>query len=179
MRNSVKITSGELKGRKILTPGGATHPMGERERLALFNMIAEYVPGNYILDAFAGSGALGIEALSRGAMFVVFMEKNRKACQTITRNIGELGLFPMRGGVLQHDAYKVLKTATDRFGIVLADPPYDEYDENKIKVLARVVADPGGILVLSHPGEPPAMPGLRLEKSHKYAGATISLYVKE
>ncbi len=176
--NTVKITSGDLKGRSIQTPGGHTHPMGERERLALFNMIAEFLPGNFVLDAFAGSGALGIEAISRGAGFVVFMEKDARACKTIEKNLIDLNLYPHKGGVLKYDVYTVLKTATDRWGIVLADPPYDQYDEKKLQVLARVVADPGGILVLSHPGEAPEMPGLKLLKTRQYAVAHISIYVK-
>lgn len=175
----VRITGGNLKGRKIRTPGGATHPMGERERIALFNMIVEYLPGNFVLDAFAGSGALGIEALSRGAALVLFMDKDAHVCDVINENLRELGLYGVGGGALKSNVYHALATATDRFGIVLADPPYDKYNERKIKVLARVVADPGGILVLSHPGEAPELPDLKLVKSHKYAGANLSLYVHQ
>lgn len=152
--------------------------MGERERIALFNMIADYVPGNFILDVFAGSGALGIEALSRGAGFVFFMDNDKRACDIITENLISLGLYGRRGGAMQANAYQVLRTATDRFGIVLADPPYDEYNERKIKILARVVADPGGILVLSHPDEAPELPGLELWKTKQYAAAHISVYKK-
>ena len=177
-KGEVRITGGEFKGRKIRTPGGDIHPMGERERIALFNMIAEYVPGNFILDAFSGSGALGIEALSRGAMFVFFMDKDARACKTINQNLRALGLYGAGGGVMKANAYVVLRTATDRFGIVIADPPYDKYDERKIKILARVVADPGGILVLSHPGEAPELPGLKLKKTRKYAAAHISVYAR-
>ena len=65
--------------------------MGERERLALFNMISDYLPRTTVLDAFAGSGALGIEALSRGASEVVFVESNREAAQCIRRNLVSLG----------------------------------------------------------------------------------------
>ena len=175
--NRIRITGGQFKGRKIATPGAGTHPMGERERIALFNMISEYVPGNFIMDAFSGSGALGIEALSRGARFVLFMDKSPRACNTINENLRELGLYGIYGRALKGDAYESVATATDRFGIVLVDPPYDEYDEEKIKILARVVADPVGILVLSHPTElAPEMPGLKLIKTHKYAAAHISLY---
>ena len=59
----VRITSGKYRGRALKTPGGATHPMGSREKLALFNMVAGHLPGALVLDAFAGSGALGLEAL--------------------------------------------------------------------------------------------------------------------
>ncbi|MBQ9018461.1 RsmD family RNA methyltransferase [Candidatus Saccharibacteria bacterium] len=172
----VRITGGECKGLKIGTPGGGTHPMGDRERLAMFNILGERVKGNFIADIFAGGGTLGLEALSRGAAFVLFIEKNRFACDVLNNNMMDLGLSSLNGGVLCGDAYRMLATATDRFGIVFADPPYDEYDPEKIKVIARVVADPSGILVLSHPGEAPEMPGLRLVKTNKYAGAHLSFY---
>ena len=157
-----------------MTPGGKTHPMGERERLALFNMISEYLPGGTVLDAFAGSGALGIEALSRGAKSVTFIEKNHAACRIIRQNLETLQIAQF--DVLESDVYQVCNTTTEQWQVVLADPPYDNYEPDKIKVLARVVADSDGVLVLSHPGEPPEMPGLKLLKSRKYAGATISIY---
>ena len=81
--DNLRITSGNYRGRKIATPGGKTHPMGERERLALFNMIGPFIPEAMVLDAFSGSGALGIEALSRGAKHVVFVDIDKKAFETI------------------------------------------------------------------------------------------------
>ena len=92
MNNTVKITSGKYKGQRILTPGGGTHPMGERERLALFNMILGEIPSARVLDAYAGSGALGIEALSRGAKGVVFIDKSGAAMRTIAQNCSKLGI---------------------------------------------------------------------------------------
>ncbi len=180
MNKSIKITSGEFRGRSIKSPDStATHPMGAREKLALFNMISDYIPGASVLDAFAGSGALGIEALSRGAAFVVFIEKDARACKTINENLRKLNISSSRGSVLQYDIYKILKSVTDCWNLVLADPPYDEYDEKKIQVLARVVAEPGGVLILSHPDVPPRMPGLELLKTRRYAQAHISIYVRK
>ena len=92
MKNSVKITSGTYRGQEILTPGAGTHPMGAREKLALFNMITSELPGAKVLDAFAGSGALGIEALSRGAESVVFVEKSPAAARIIKKNLDKLNL---------------------------------------------------------------------------------------
>lgn len=178
MNNFVKITSGVYRGRKISTPGGKTHPMGERERLALFNMISEYLPDASVLDAFAGSGALGIEALSRGANEATFVEKDTKACRVIQENLRELGIAPRQAEVKRGDAYTILATATHQWKVVLVDPPYDGFDRVRIENLSDVVMGQGGILVLSHPGEAPEIPGLVLQKSRQYAGATISLYVK-
>ena len=176
--NNLRITSGEYKGRKITTPGGHTHPMGERERLALFNVIVDYIPDAKVLDAFAGSGALGIEALSRGALSVVFMEKDVNACQIIKQNLTELSIDPARASVLRNDVYQTIADTPDQWEVVIADPPYDMYDERKIQILARVVATPRGILVLSHPGEAPELPGLKLIKTRTYAAAHLSVYAK-
>lgn len=146
--------------------------MGERERLALFNMVVDSIPGASVLDAFAGSGALGIEALSRGASSVVFIEKNAKACLVIRDNLRELGL---NADVFQGDVVNF--TTGIKFDLILADPPYDKFDINEVKHLLQFLQIEG-IFVLSHPGETPDLPDLKLLKSRKYAGATISVYVK-
>lgn len=168
--NSVKITSGKFRGRKITTPGGVTHPMGERERLALFNMISPYLNEASVLDAFAGSGALGIEALSRGAKEVVFIEKNAKAARVIRENLRELGLEAelFIGKVADFETGQ-------KYGVILADPPYDNFVLEEVARLVQLL-EPEGIFVLSHPGEAPEIDGLKLLKSNTYAGAHLSLY---
>ena len=176
MINYLRITSGIYRGRKILTPGGATHPMGERERLALFNMISGFIPGARVADLFSGSGALGIEALSRGAEEVVFVEKSPRAAKVIRENLEEIG--DISGSkVLTENVYEYLEGLDERWDIVIADPPYDLFDTERIRILAKVVEDTG-ILVLSHPGEAPEMPGLKLDRTKSYAGANISIYLK-
>lgn len=172
MRNSVRITSGTYRGREILTPGAGTHPMGEREKMALFNMISSYLSGARVLDAYAGSGALGIEALSRGASSCVFVEKNATAAKTISENLAKLGLDEaiFKGSVANFE--------TDRnFDVIIADPPYDDFKVDEIVYLARFL-NPNGILVLSHPDKITDMPGLILLKSRQYARAHISIFTK-
>lgn len=172
MANIVRITSGKYRGRKLLTPGGATHPMGERERLALFNMISSHLAGATVLDAFAGSGALGVEALSRGASDVVFIEKNAEATRVIRDNLRELGAEAeiFKGRVSDYQG------ADDRkFEVILADPPYDDFDATEVASLTHLLK-PGGVFVLSHPGEAPEIQGLKLVKTNRYAGARISIY---
>ena len=171
------ITSGEYRGETILTPGGGTHPMGSREKIALFNMISDYLPGAFVLDAYAGSGALGIEALSRGAAFVLFIDKDPRAVKVIQENLRKLGLDGLGGGALLKDVLKATATATDRFSIVLADPPYDDYQPEMITGLTKVVAD-GGLLVTSTPEEAPEIPDLVVLKRKKYARAFITIYQK-
>ena len=89
----IRITSGSLRGRTIRSPRSSlTHPMGAREKLALFNMIGAELPGAVVLDAFAGSGALGIEALSRGAHLVTFIEKDLKIAENLIENLKTVGI---------------------------------------------------------------------------------------
>ena len=170
--NEVRITSGSFKGRRIATPGGKTHPMGSRERIALFNMISEYVPGGRVLDAYAGSGALGIEALSRGASDVEFLEKSPTVAKGIRNNLRDLDL---KARVFTGDATDF--TTNDGFDLILADPPYDEYDLPGVEYLAGFLKS-GGIMMLSHPDEAPEISELKLLKTHKYAAAHLSVYVK-
>ena len=82
----IRVTSGKLRGRVLRSPDtSGTHPMGAREKLALFNMVN--VEGERVLDAYAGSGAVGVEALSRGASEVVFVENNRRTARVILENL--------------------------------------------------------------------------------------------
>jgi 16S rRNA (guanine966-N2)-methyltransferase len=167
---AVYITAGIHKGRRLMTPGAGTHPMGARERIALFNMIGNNLRDFEVLDAFAGSGALGLEAISRGAAYVVFIEKNRAAAEVIKTNIKTLGV----DGVVKVCSASKYEDE-QAYNLVFADPPYDKFDLEEVLHLVKFV-DENGIFVLSHPGEAPELPGLRLWKSNRYAGATISIY---
>ena len=169
---TVAITAGHYKGKKLTTPGGGTHPMGARERIALFNMIGNDLYDFTVLDAFAGSGVLGLEAISRRATYAVFVEKNRAAAEVIKENIRSLGV----DGTVRVCAVKNFEN-DERFNLVMADPPYDRFDFEDVKYLVKFVEE-NGIFVLSHPGEAPELPGLVLEKTGRYARAHISVYHK-
>ena len=173
--DKITITGGQYRGRKIFTPGGKTHPMGSRERLALFNMLGEKCAGAKVLDAFSGSGALGIEALSRGASLVVFCDNSRQVTEVIRRNLSELGI---------NDSFKVVCSKVSGlagdlrdFEVILADPPYDNFDFTEVDSLVGLLKA-NGTLVLSHPGEAPNFEGLELLKTHTYAAAHLSVYTK-
>ena len=149
--------------------------MGERERLAIFNMLGEEVRGAWAIDAFAGSGALGIEALSRGAEFVLFVEKDMRAIETISGNLNNLELL---------DKTLVMKAKVEKvnfapdFDVIFADPPYNRFNLKKVLNLISALKT-GGILVLSHPEmEKIEISGLKLEKSRKYAGFNVDFFRK-
>ena len=177
--DNIRITSGEYRGRNIKSPASAlTHPMGAREKLALFNILSARLPGAVVLDAFAGSGALGIEALSRGAKKTIFVEKNLTAMLTIKANCQNLGIADTRTVYYQEKVGVFCDNFAPRDGdidIILADPPYDNFDLTEVAMLPKCLSK-NGVLALSHPGEAPGIAGLELQKTHKYAGARISIY---
>ena len=167
----IRIISGEYGGRFIDTPKTkATHPMGERERAAIFNRMRQEIPGRRILDAFAGSGAIGIEALSLGASHADFMEIHPKAIRTIQKNLASLQLL---------DRSTITRAPDGDYGIIFADPPYDNPQYEIVALLVRHLV-PGGFFVLSHPGnpEPPRFAYLELLSDKEYAAAHIKIYKK-
>jgi 16S rRNA (guanine966-N2)-methyltransferase len=173
----VRISGGVFRGQRIKTPGGGTHPMGERERTALFNMIFEHLNGSSVIDLYCGGGTLGIEALSRGAAFVLFVDNSARAIKTTNENLQKLGICSSQSKTVVLDATNLTDIMTDCFDLVIADPPYDRYDEKMLANLPKLLLK-NGILVLSHPGEAPEVAGLKLQKTHSYARANISVYYK-
>jgi 16S rRNA (guanine966-N2)-methyltransferase len=118
----VRVVAGEFRGRRLAAPRGArTRPTADRVREALFSMLGD-VSGARVLDLYAGSGALGIEALSRGAGSAVFVERNARAAAVIERNLASLGLEQK---VVRDDAMRFLARAGGTFDLVFCDPPYD------------------------------------------------------
>ena len=169
--NQIRIISGKLGGRLIDTPKtDKTHPMGDRERAAIFNRLRGDIAGKDVLDAFAGSGAIGLEALSLGANSVDFLENNQKAAKTIKANVAKFKLEAQG---------KIVRKLQKEYDIIFADPPYDnpqyEYVEEILKSLKH-----GGIFVLSHPESPAPWEfrGLSLFSDKSYAAAHVKMYQK-
>lgn len=150
----MRIIAGTLGSRVFESPHGhRTHPMGDKIRGALFNMLGD-MAGLTVLDAFAGSGALGFEAMSRGAKSVVAVEIDKSAQITIAKNKRQLGL-DRSVQLIKASANAWLQTAGDPvFDIVLLDPPYDDLQLSLLQRLADCVAA-DGVLVLSWPGDQP------------------------
>ncbi len=138
----MRIIAGSRKGARIFAPRGLdTRPTSDRVREAAFNLVGPVV-GASVLDLFAGSGAMGLEALSRGAVSAVFVESDRDACRTIERNLEKLKLTGAR--VLCRDALQALATDTGRYDLVLCDPPYGFADHARLgPYLARALARTG------------------------------------
>jgi 16S rRNA (guanine966-N2)-methyltransferase len=147
----VRITGGIAKGRVITCPDGLdVRPTGSKIRQALFNILVNKVPGARFLDLFAGSGLMGIEALSRGAASLVAVEQSRQQAKVVESNLNKVGLG---GAVICGDVRKVLPSLPERsYDIIFADPPYRS--TSSVNLPERVdkldlLAD-DGVLVIEH-----------------------------
>lgn len=122
---SVRVISGSARGRKLVALSGLdTRPTTDRVKESIFNIIMPYIPARRVLDLFSGSGAMGIEALSRGSESCVFVEKERPAMQVTKQNIG-LARLEEKSETFMGDALSYLERAKGSFDVIFLDPPYN------------------------------------------------------
>lgn len=182
----VRIIAGSKRGCPIAAPKGRdTRPTLDRVRESLFGILQFEVPGRRVLDLFAGSGSLGLEALSRGAAFAYFCDKDREAVEALRENVGRLGFAgcskiypcPFEGTVA------ALKAAGERVDLVFLDPPYGAnlYGKALSALLAGGVLAPGCILVAEHPPQSPlALPtGLTVSDTRRYGEVGLTFIREE
>jgi 16S rRNA (guanine966-N2)-methyltransferase len=170
----VRIIAGTHRGHRIDAPKGLeTRPTSDRARESAFNLIGP-LEGATVLDLFAGSGAMGLEALSRGAASCVFIESSREACRAIDANLDKLQLH---ASVIQQDALRALAAERRTYDLVLCDPPYDYADHTRLAPqLARVIA-PNGLLVYETTAKfEPEIDGLTTRTSRTYGAARLTLF---
>lgn len=182
----MRVTGGILRGRTLRAPGGRVRPTQDKVRAALFSSLGEAVVGARVLDLFAGSGALGIEAWSRGASFVCWVEADRAVLRVLRGNVvalcrGEGG----RTACVAADALRFLRRDPDApFDIVLADPPYDRagqrrWLENALLALERgSILAPDGVLVFELGSRENAVrrPGWRVLREKVYGDTRLLMY---
>ena len=172
----MRIVGGSRKGARIFAPQGTeTRPTGDRVREAAFNLIGA-VDGASVLDLYAGSGAMGLEALSRGAERAVFVESDREACETIDRNLVKLSLTGAR--VIRGDVLRFLASEGSRYDLVLVDPPYEMVESLGMRLgpYLRAVLSENGLLVFeSDEKTQPELP-LAVRTSRRYGSARLTLF---
>jgi 16S rRNA (guanine966-N2)-methyltransferase len=180
---SVRIIAGEFGGRILDAPpytNKRTHPMSERIRNAMFNSLGAAVQNMVVLDAFAGTGAIGLEALSRGASHLVCVEKDQIAYKILHHNIQLLGVED-KARAVHTTVINWLSThdSMTSYDLIFADPPYYDTQIQSIQALVSVLAEKG-MLVLSWPERElaPEFIGLKLLQNRIYAGARIYMYKK-
>jgi 16S rRNA (guanine966-N2)-methyltransferase len=175
----MRIIAGSRKGATIYAPKGDTRPTGDRVREAAFNLIGP-VDDTAVLDLFAGSGAMGLEALSRGASTAVFVESDREAQRTIERNLEKLRLTGAT--IVKTDARRALAAeaaAGRRYDLVLVDPPYSMFDSLQptlAKYLPVLLDEDGLAVVETAKREHPALEPLAERTSRTYGSTRITLF---
>ncbi|MDB5160293.1 MAG: putative Methyltransferase [Candidatus Saccharibacteria bacterium] len=177
---NVRIIAGRFGGRIIEGSGTTrTHPMSERIRNALFNKIATEIKGAEVLDAFAGSGALGLESLSRGAHHVTFVEKDRIAQKIIDNNIAVLNVSGQSTHIKANVSSWLNKT-NEHYDLIFADPPFHDPQLSTVSDLFALLK-PNGLMVLSYPGrgEMPTETGVVVVDNRSYGNAALAFYRKE
>jgi 16S rRNA (guanine(966)-N(2))-methyltransferase RsmD len=178
----IRITGGSARGIPLAEPRGVRlRPTTGIVREALFNILAESVEGATVLDLFAGTGALGIETLSRGAERAVFVETEAASCQAILQSLARTG-FSDRGTVVRGKLPGALTSLEGQFTLIFLDPPYDEAGIDALLMALAPLAAPGATIVYEHGSRynPPERPaGLRLVDRRAYGDSALALYVPE
>lgn len=178
----VRLISGRFGGRMLQAPDNSrTHPMSERIRGALFNSLGTSVQDAEVLDVFAGTGCLGLEALSRGAHQATFVEKDRVAAAILRENIQTLGVGD-ETKVIQASLANWTTTSGERqFDLIFADPPYHDPQFSTIERLFAYLK-PGALMVLSHPGRgevPSGVKGIVVVDNRSYGNAYLTFFRRE
>lgn len=182
----MRVIAGQYRGRRLRSPkGSATRPTSDRVRESLFALLGD-VAGARAIDLFAGTGALGIEALSRGAARVVFVERDREALAVARANLQALGVGADRGALRREDALRALHTARDRketYDLVLIDPPYGQAREwgTELSALLPQLLEPGARLVAESDRRAPLEldSELALVRQRRYGDTEIRIYRHE
>jgi 16S rRNA (guanine966-N2)-methyltransferase len=178
----MRVVAGTARGRTLVAPAGpAVRPTTDRVREAVFNALHSLgaVEGAVVLDAFAGSGALGVEALSRGAAHVVFVDTDRRARDAVQTNVTAIAAAD-RAEVRAEGAERVLAaaaTARQRFDLVLLDPPY-RYDAwPELVIATAAVLKPDATVVIESDRPVPVEPSLGVTRQRRY-GSTVVTFAR-
>lgn len=180
----MRVISGRLGGRRLKAPGGrATRPTSDRVREALFAMLGE-VDGARVLDLFAGTGALGIEALSRGAATAVFIESHAGALRALSANLATLELAPPQAEVRRRDALGALRSAREHeetYDLLFIDPPYSQAHElgPELSAVLPSLLSPAGRVVVESDRRQPLDLQLPIERERRYGDTTIRIHTNQ
>ena len=179
-RTRVRVTGGSLRGFQLAEPGGdRLRPTSARVREAIFNMLAARIEDAAVLDLFAGTGALGIEALSRGAARAVFVENHRSSARAIVQSLARAEMAG-RGSVVRGALPGALDAAEGPFDLIFLDPPYDSEQASPTLSAVGPLLAGGGLVVYEHRSRynPPERPlGLELSDRRVYGDTAVAFFV--
>ena len=171
----LRIIAGNLRGLNLETPDGLdTRPTADRVKEALFSSLTPNLPGARVLDAFAGSGALALEALSRGADFAVMCENSKAAFSACRKNI-EKSRLSDKTSLLLTDALSYIKNTKETFDIIFLDPPYAKGLYEEFLSFAAEKINKGGIIIAEYEEAhtPQVPPSLTVTKQKKYGRCNL------
>lgn len=175
----MRVITGTAKGRRLITlEGEDIRPTADKVKGAIFNSIQFDIEGRTVLDLFAGSGQLGIEALSRGAQKAVFIDLSRKAIQVVNENLEHCNLKE-NATVFNGDSLSYLKTTREKFDIIFIDPPYSKQLTAKALPLALSVINEGGIIVCETASDeelPDKIGSFSIVKCDRYSKTKLTIY---
>ena len=177
----MRVIAGDLGGRRIQAPGGrVTRPTSDRVREALFAML-EDVGGASVLDLFAGSGALGIEALSRGAADAVFVERDALALRALRANLASLDLAAPQARVRRADALAALRSARRRketYDLIFIDPPYAQARDwgTELSVMLAPLLGRAARVIVESDRRAPLQLDMQVERERRYGDTTIRIH---
>ena len=180
----MRVITGKARGVLLKTPEGMlTRPTSDRVKEALFSIVNFDLPGANVLDLFAGTGQLGIEALSRGAKHAVFVDAREDACKIVRENLRRTKL-ENEAKVVRGDYLDYLRRCKEKYDIILLDPPYAEvFLENALKCITEIdILQSGGIIVTERPVEKALnleIDGFSRSKDYKYGRTLITLFRKD
>ena len=175
----MRVITGSARGRKLSAPAGLeTRPTSEMAKEAIFSILQNETEGSRVLDLFAGSGQLGIEALSRGAQSAVFVDEGREAAACVRANLKNTG-FEKTGSVHQTDAAAYLKNCGMTFHIALLDPPYGKGLLEAVFPLLERVMEPSGVIVCETERKeslPECCGAFQIYREYRYGKAKVTVY---
>jgi 16S rRNA (guanine(966)-N(2))-methyltransferase RsmD len=178
----MRIIAGDLKGRRLETPDWpGLRPTSDRLRETLFNVLAPRIRGARVLDGYAGTGAVGIEALSRGAAHVTFVERDPRAVRLIEDNLGRCGVKD-RYAIIRAAFANAVERLGGAFDVVFLDPPYGQAELEAAITAASATVTSDGLLVVEHARRdtPPAEAGrLRLTRRLKAGDSALAFYERD
>ena len=180
----MRVITGKARGVALKTPEGMkTRPTADRVKEAMFSIIQFDLPGAKVLDLFAGTGQLGIEALSRGAQSAVFVDELDAACKLVKENLRRTKL-ETQGRIVRSDYLSFLSNCNEKFDFVFLDPPYAEvFLENALKKITEIdILQSGGIIVTERPVGKDIfcdLEGFSRSKDYKYGNTLLTLYRKD
>ena len=177
----MRVITGTARGRKLCEPKDmSVRPTADMVKEAVFSIVQFDVPGRRVLDLFAGTGQLGIEALSRGAAHCTFVDKGREPAAIVKENLKKTRLEE-RAAVVQADYSSYLKTCRTQFDLILLDPPYAEiFLETALKIISEIdILTNSGIIVCERPFDKAldcAFPGLVRYRDYRYGKAAVTIF---